>query len=175
MKNNLLVLMGIVLASFSTMAQEITGTVKSAADNSALPGVSVIVKGTTNGITADANGAYRISANSSATLVFSFVGFDSQEIVVRNSTIINVSLSEDAQNLQEVVVTALGIKKDAKKLGYATSTIQKEALTENRQPNFMNALQGKVAGVNISSMGTGPGGTSKIRIRGQSSISGPTD
>jgi TonB-linked SusC/RagA family outer membrane protein len=172
MKNNLLILMSFVLLTFSAMAQEITGTISSAADNSALPGVSVVVKGTTNGTSTDANGRYRINANSSATLVFSFVGFDSQEIAVRNSSIINVSLSEDAQNLQEVVVTALGIKKDAKKLGYATSTIQKEALTENRQPNFMNALQGKVSGVNISAMGTGPGGTSKIRIRGQSSISG---
>jgi TonB-linked SusC/RagA family outer membrane protein len=164
--------MSFVLLSFNALAQEITGTISSAADNSALPGVSVAVKGTTNGTSTDANGRYRINANTNSTLVYSFVGFNSQELVVGNRTVINLSLSEDSQNLQEVVVTALGIKKEAKKLGYSTSTVKTEAITENRQPNFMNALQGKVAGVNISAMGTGPGGSSKIRIRGQSSISG---
>lgn len=172
MKNNSLTLLSLILLSLSSMAQQITGTVRSEADNSALPGVSIIVKGTTTGTTADANGAYQINAGANSTLVFSFVGFNSQEVLVGNQTTINISLSEDSQSLNEVVVTALGIKKDAKKLGYATSTVKKEALTENRQPNFMNALQGKVSGVNISAMGTGPGGTSKIRIRGQSSISG---
>jgi TonB-linked SusC/RagA family outer membrane protein len=81
-------------------------------------------------------------------------------------------MSSDVRSLQEIVVTALGIEKDSKTLGYATSNVQAEELTINRSPNMMNALQGKIAGVNISSMGTGPGGTSKIRIRGQSSISG---
>ena len=81
-------------------------------------------------------------------------------------------MDDEVQNLSEVVVTALGIKKDAKKLGYSVSSITREAITENRTPNFMNALQGQIAGVNISPLGTGPAGTSKIRIRGQSSISG---
>ena len=80
-------------------------------------------------------------------------------------------MDDEVQNLSEVVVTALGIKKDAKKLGYSVSSITRKAITENRIPNFMNALQGQIAGGNISSLGTGQAGTSKIRIRGQSSIS----
>jgi TonB-linked SusC/RagA family outer membrane protein len=161
-----------MLLSFSSIAQQISGTVRAAKDSSPLPGVTVLVKGTTQGTSTDANGQYTLNANSGSTLVFSFVGFVSQETQIGNRSTINISLEEDSQSLEEVVVTALGIKKDAKKLGYATSTVNSEALTENRQPNFMNALQGKVAGVNVQSLGTGPGGSSKIRIRGQSSISG---
>lgn len=149
----------------------ITGTVT---DNNRVPlaGVSVLVKGTTTGTSTDGSGAYSLNVPSSSTLVFSFIGYGSKEVIVGNQSKINVSLSESAEALQEVVVTALGIKKDAKKLGYATTTIASQALTENRSPNFMNTLQGKIAGVNISGLGTGPAGTSKIRIRGQSSISG---
>lgn len=171
MKQCLRLLVGLMLVSTSVIAQQINGTVSSS-DGTPLPGVSVAVKGTNVGITTDANGKYSLNAGSTARLVFSFVGYNSQEVTVGNRTIIDIRLTEDSQSLQEVVVTALGIKKDAKKLGYATSTVGAEQLTENRQPNFMNALQGKVAGVNIQSLGTGPGGTSKIRIRGQSSISG---
>ncbi|UBM57340.1 SusC/RagA family TonB-linked outer membrane protein [Marinilongibacter aquaticus] len=164
--------LGLYLISLGAMAQQIRGTVSSANDKIPLPGVSVIVKGSTVGTTTDASGKYELQATADQTLVFSFVGYTSQEIAIGSKSIVDVALVEDNQSLDEVVVTALGIKKDAKKLGYATSTVGKEALTENRQPNFMNALQGKVAGVNIQQMGTGPGGTSKIRIRGQSSISG---
>ncbi|KPM48263.1 SusC/RagA family TonB-linked outer membrane protein [Jiulongibacter sediminis] len=172
MKIKLPILLGIMLLGFSSIAQQISGTVRAAKDSSPLPGVTVLVKGTTQGTSTDANGQYTLNANSGSTLVFSFVGFVSQETQIGNRSTINISLEEDSQSLEEVVVTALGIKKDAKKLGYATSTVNSEALTENRQPNFMNALQGKVAGVNVQSLGTGPGGSSKIRIRGQSSISG---
>ncbi len=172
MKKCFRLLFGLMLISVGVMAQQISGTVTSATDGSALPGVSVAVKGTTTGTTTDANGKYSLNTANAATLVFSFVGYNTQEITVGNRTTIDVRLAEDTQSLQEVVVTALGIKKDAKKLGYATSTVGSEQLTENRQPNFMNALQGKVAGVNVQSLGTGPGGSSKIRIRGQSSISG---
>lgn len=150
----------------------ISGTVTNASDKSALAGVSVLVKGTNTGTSTDASGNYAINVPSGATLVFSFIGYGPKEVAVSNQTKIDVSLLESAEALQEVVVTALGIKKEAKKLGYATTTIAPAAMTENRTPNFMNALQGKIAGVNISGLGTGPAGTSKIRIRGQSSISG---
>ena len=140
--------------------------------NSGVAGVSVKIKGTNQGTTTDNGGNYKISVGQNSILVFSSVGFISQEIKVGNRNVINVTLNEETQNLEEIVVTALGIKKDAKKLGYSVSTITREALTENRTPNFMNALQGQIAGVNISPLGTGPAGTSKIRIRGQSSISG---
>ena len=168
----------IVSASFaffalSTFAQDIAikGTV-SDKSNSGIAGVAVKIKGTTRGTSTDATGNYKLSVGNNSTLVFSAIGYGTKEVAVSSKTTVDVSLADEVQNLGEVVVTALGIKKDAKKLGYSVSTITREALTENRTPNFMNALQGQIAGVNISPLGTGPAGTSKIRIRGQSSISG---
>ncbi len=137
------------------------------------PGVNILVKGTSNGTVTNTDGNYVISAtDENSVLVFSFVGYLSQEIPIAGRSVINVDLKVDQSDLDEIVVTALGIEKSSKSLGYATSKVKSDELTINRTPNLMNALQGKVAGVNISSLGTGPGGTSKIRIRGQSSISG---
>ena len=139
----------------------------------AFPGVNVLLKGTSVGTVTDAEGDFLINIeDENSVLVFSFVGYVSQEVAVGNRTVLTVSMQVDESNLEEVVVTALGIEKNAKSLGYATSTVKSDELTVNRTPNVMNALQGKVAGVNISTLGSGPGGTSKIRIRGQSSISG---
>jgi TonB-linked SusC/RagA family outer membrane protein len=168
---NLLLLFGVFLASL-TFGQKITGKVTSEKDGNSLPGVSVQLKGSNTGTSTDVNGAYSIVGSQGATLIFSYIGYETIEVNIGNRTIVDVSLSEDVSTLGEVVVTALGIKKDSKKLGYATTTINAAAITENRSPNFMNTLQGKIAGVNISGLGTGPAGTSKIRIRGQSSISG---
>lgn len=168
----LLLGLAIMMPNLIFAQSRITGLVSSGKGNEAIAGVSVAVKGTSQGTSTDANGKYSINAPSNATLVFSFVGFVKKEVSVGAQSVINVSLSEETTALDEVVVTALGIKKESKKLGYATTTITPEAITENRSPNFMNALQGKIAGVNISSLGTGPAGTSKIRIRGQSSFSG---
>jgi TonB-dependent SusC/RagA subfamily outer membrane receptor len=150
----------------------ITGTVKDNNSSSGIAGVSILVKGTKTGTTTDTKGSFSLNVSANSTLIFSLVGYSSKEVSVGNQSIIDVTLSENTENLDEVVVTALGIKRDAKKLGYAVSSIKAEAITENRSPNFINALQGKIAGVNISALGTGPGGTSKIRIRGQSSTSG---
>lgn len=172
MKKQLLLFMLLMVSSAAIYAQKVSGKVSSSKEGVALPGVSVQVKGTNTGTNTSADGSFSVNASSDATLVFSFIGYKTQEIKVGNQSVINVSLDEDAQSLDEVVVTALGIKKESKKLGYATSTVGREQLTENRSPNLMNALTGKIAGVNISGLGTGPGGTSKIRIRGQSSISG---
>lgn len=169
----ILVMMTFLALTTTLWAQNrISGTVTNSADKSPLAGVSVVVKGSTTGTSTDGSGNYNLSVPNNATLVFSFIGYGSKEISVGNQTRIDISLSESAEALNEVVVTALGIKKEAKKLGYATATINADALTENRTPNFINSLQGKIAGVNISGLGTGPAGTSKIRIRGQSSISG---
>jgi TonB-linked SusC/RagA family outer membrane protein len=168
-------MLGMVFALFAltTFAQDISikGTV-SDKSNSGIAGVAVKIKGTTRGTSTDATGNYKISVGSNSTLIFSAIGYGTKEVIVSNKTTIDLILDDEVQNLSEVVVTALGIKKDAKKLGYSVSSITREALTENRTPNFMNALQGQIAGVNISPLGTGPAGTSKIRIRGQSSISG---
>lgn len=154
-----------------TYAQAVTGTV-SDDKGSILPGVSVVVKGSSLGATSDNNGKYNIRAAANTTLVFSFVGFKTTEVKVGDRSVIDVSMVIDNQNLGEVIVTALGIRKQARSLGYSATSVKPEEITVNRSSNVMNTLQGKVAGVNISSLGTGPGGTSKIRIRGQSSISG---
>lgn len=154
------------------LATIITGTVVDETGQG-FPGVNIIVKGTTIGATTDTDGKYSISVeNENAVLIFSFVGYASQEVVVGSRTVIDITLAPDVRSLGEVVVTALGIERSVKSLGYATSTVTAEEFSINRSPNIMNTLQGKVAGVNISGLGTGPGGTSKIRIRGQSSFSG---
>jgi TonB-linked SusC/RagA family outer membrane protein len=161
-----------ILFGQNVFSQQITGIVKSIKDNLTLPGVSILIKGTNAGTSTDASGKFSLNANPNSTLVISYVGFKSQEVPVGNQSLLNIGLDEDSQALTEVVVTALGIKKESKKLGYSTTTVGTEAITENRSPNFVNTLQGKIAGVNISALGTGPAGSAKIRIRGQSSFSG---
>jgi TonB-linked SusC/RagA family outer membrane protein len=156
----------------NSFAIAITGTVKDESGQ-VFPGVNIIVKGTSIGSSTDADGKFALNVpDENAVLVFSFVGYATQEIIVGSRTSIDVVMAPDVQSLNEVVVTALGIEKPSKSLGYATTKVNSEQLTVNRTPNLMNALQGKIAGVNISGLGTGPAGTSKIRIRGQSSISG---
>jgi len=164
----------LLLTTAVTHAQDrrITGRITSGKDQAPIPGVNVLIKNTQTGTTSDADGNYALSVSPNATLVFSAIGYVGREVAVGNQSQVNVSLQEGEQNLNEVVVTALGIKKEAKRLGYATATVSPEQVTTNRTVNFMNALQGKIAGVNISSLGTGAAGTSKIRIRGQSSFSG---
>jgi TonB-linked SusC/RagA family outer membrane protein len=154
---------------------KVTGSVVNSRDGQPLPGVSVVVKGNsgpTTGTTTTAEGAFELNAAANATLVFSFIGYQSQEIALNGRSKLDVTLVESATSLDEIVVTALGIKKESKKLGYATTTVGADQINVNRTPNFVNTLQGKIAGVNITSLGTGPGGSSKIRIRGQSSFSG---
>lgn len=161
------------LWSMTVSAQTIQGVVTDD-KNEPLVGASVVLQGTSKGTLTDINGNYKLEltdTDKGGSLVFSFVGYDSQTLPIGKETVMNVSLKTGG-SLDELVVTALGIKKEAKKLGYATTTVGKEQLTENRTTNFINTLSGKIAGVNISGLGTGPAGTSKIRIRGQSSISG---
>ena len=142
------------------------------ADGTTLQGVSIALKGSSAGTVTDLQGRYRISVPDNGVLVFTFVGFETREIAVNSQELVRVRMERSAAKLNEVVVTALGIKREAKSLGYATATVAPEQMTVNRTTNFMNALEGKIAGVNITSMGSGPAGTSKIRIRGQSSFGG---
>jgi TonB-linked SusC/RagA family outer membrane protein len=163
------------LASLKHIPAAITvsGKVTSQENGEALPGVNVLVKGTNTGSVTNIDGQYTISApDGNGTLVFSFIGFAPLEVPINNRSTIDVKLAPDVKALGEVVVTALGIQKETKKLGYAVASVTPEQINVNRTANFMNALQGKMAGVNITSLGTGPAGTSKIRIRGQSSFSG---
>ncbi len=150
----------------------VTGTVLDT-DKQPVVGANVVVKGTSVGAITDANGKYSLNVPSTtSTLVFSFIGKVPQEVVVGNSSVIDVTLETEATALNEVVVTALGIKKEAKRIGYATSTVDNQVLSENKSTNIGNRLIGTVAGLNVSAPAGGPGGSSKIRIRGQSSFGG---
>jgi len=158
--------------SFVVTAQQVSGTVTSSDDGTPIPGVSVIVKGTTSGTTTDADGKYNVNAETSAVLVFSFVGYATQEVQVGSNTVLNVTLVPDVQSLQEVVVTALGIKKESRQLGYAASTVKVDELVQNRTTNMMASMEGKIAGLNISPPAAGAGASTRIRLRGQSGFSG---
>ncbi|MDJ1482100.1 SusC/RagA family TonB-linked outer membrane protein, partial [Cytophagaceae bacterium YF14B1] len=153
--------------------QTITGDVTNVTDNTALPGVTVSVKGTTNGTTTDVNGHYSIKvSDTNATLVFSFIGYVTEEVAIGGRTTVNISLAPDIQSLGEVVVTALGIEKDKKALVYSVSEAKGTEFTQARENNVANALTGKIAGVNATGLSTGPGGSSRVIIRGNGSLTG---
>ena len=155
------------------LAQNITvsGTVTDEA-GVPLPGTNVVEKGTSNGTSADFDGNYTISVGNNAVLVFTSLGYSSKELPVNGQSTINTSLMEDASQLDEVVVTALGIKKSTKALGYSLTEVGGEEIATIKTPNAINSLQGKIAGVNISQNSTGAAGSSRVVIRGSSSLSG---
>lgn len=164
----------LLLASASATAQTVTGTVTSGVDGSPLPGVSVLVKSSTTGTTTDSDGKYSINVpDASAVLVVSFIGFASQEIEVGSKTVIDVSLVEDITQLNEVVVTALGIARETKTLVYATEQVKPAQLIEVRDANnVINSLQGKVTNAVITQGSGGPGSGARIVLRGNRSIQG---
>jgi len=168
--NGILMLLLAFVVQF-TFAQEktISGTVTD--DSGPLPGVSVIIKGTTKGTETDFDGKYSIKANTGDILVFSFIGMAKQEKTVGETNKVNVVLV--ANNiLDEVVVTSLGIKRKAAELSYAISTVKSEDITVARETNVVDALQGKTSGVQITKQSGNLGGSSKILIRGISSLGG---
>ncbi len=136
----------------------------------ALPGVAVVVKGTTVGTTSRFDGTYSFEVPSDATtLVFTFVGMTTQEVAIAGQSTINVTLTSDTEDLDEVVVTALGISREKKSLGYAVQEVSGDEMNKVQSSNFATALSGKVAGVQISN-GTNMGGSSNVIIRGSSSL-----
>jgi hypothetical protein len=171
MKKNLL--MTFLLAFFtltSLIAQErkITGKVTSAEDGSNLPGVSVSIKGTTKGTQTNAEGVYSISVPNSTTLVFSFVGLNSQSISVGNQSVINVQLSTDSRQLSEVVVTGYSSVQKRTFSG-ATATISSREVAKQTFGSFDQALQGAATGVSVMANGGQPGQQAVVRIRGNGS------
>ncbi|MEL0454822.1 SusC/RagA family TonB-linked outer membrane protein [Flavobacteriaceae bacterium SZ-1-7] len=156
-----------------TFAQEktISGTV-SDGSGLPLPGATVLVKGTTNGTSSDFDGNYAIRTSQGSILVFSFVGYTTQEITVGSSNIINVTLTEDAQALEEVVVTAQGIKREKKALGYAVTTIESDAIENKPETDVAKLLTGKVAGVQVNTAGGFLGQSPNVIIRSKNSITG---
>jgi TonB-linked SusC/RagA family outer membrane protein len=157
-----------------SLAQErqIKGKVTDGSNGSAAPGVAVKVKGTTRGTVTDAEGNYRINADANSTLVFSSVGFTTTEKAVGSATELNVSLAQSAENLNEVVVTALGISKEQKVLSYATQQINTRTFSQAKDLNVANSLAGRVVGLDIARSSSGIGGSTRIVLRGDRSISG---
>jgi len=150
--------------------KEITGTVTLQADGTPLGGVNVLVEGTTNGAQTDFDGNYALTASVGDVLDFSYLGMTTAQITVGDSNTINVQLVEDAEQLGEVIVTALGIKKSRKSLTYAAQDLNAKELNRVKQTNPINSLSGKVSGVAVTRSASGVGGSVKVTLRGNSSI-----
>lgn len=145
------------------------------ADGKPVVGATVMVKGSGKGVSTNADGVFTIEAKSGDVLVISAIGFASKEVAVKDeTTAISVSLDARDAQLSEVVVTALGIRKERKALGYSVTEIKGEELTKAREVNMLNSLEGKVAGVNVAGVPGGPGASSSVIIRGVSSLTGIT-
>ena len=174
MKTKMKVISSLLFFFMSTliMAQEktVTGTVTDET-GMPLPGVNVLIEGTTQGTQTDFDGNYSISASSESTLVFSYVGMVTTKKMVGSKSTIDVIMKADASELDEVVVTALGIEREKKSLGYATQEVSGNEVSDVPQSNFVNSLQGKVAGLQVNPSGT-MGGSSNTVIRGNASLTG---
>ncbi len=172
MKMKYVLLLKVLLVSVCLTAQEITITGNVTDQNGApLPGVSVLVLGTTNGTQTDFDGNYTLNTEQGVTLQFSYIGQRSVEKIVDSSTTLNVVMEEDAQALEEVVVTALGISREKKSLGYATTELEGDEVNVAGETNVINSLSGKAAGVNIT-RNNNIGGSTNVIIRGITSING---
>lgn len=167
----LLILLG-YSGSLFAQSQIVTGRVKT--QSGSLPGVSVLVKGTSTGTTTDADGVFSLTVPDAKNnvLVFSFIGYVTQEMAVNNRTEYNIDLEEDITQLSEVVVTALGVSQEKKGLGYSVQQVTGADIAQTQRPNFLTSLQGRVAGLSLTSTSGLPGSSTSITLRGVSSISG---
>ena len=174
-KLKLLVLMiplSLAQLGFSQM-RTITGTVKSGSDATTMPGVSVFAKGTTIGAITDINGKYSLDIPKDKTvIVFSSIGFKTQEITLTGSNIVDATIEEDIMKLDEVVVTALGISKERKSLGYSTQQVQSSQLAKTGTGDALNALSGKVAGLQVINSSGTSGASTYLKIRGTRTVTG---
>ncbi len=152
----------------------ITGIVKDET-GAALPGVSVLIKGTSTGTTTDVNGKFSLNAAPGDVLVFSYIGYVSKSITVGTGTNYDVTLAPAANSLNEVVVTALGIKKTSASISYDQQTLGGKELEVAKDPSFVNSLQGKVSGLDIQQSSSGAGGSTKVVLRGDKSIFGSSN
>ena len=162
----------VVLSAGSLLAQNVTVTGKVVdKNNEPIVGAYVVVEGTTLGTSTDMDGAYKISAPANGTLTFTCIGYKTQSVVIAGRSVVDIILADDAEMLQETVVTALGIKKERKALGYSVTEVNSEELLRNKQTNVINSLAGKVPGVNVTQAGGAAGAGSSIIIRGGNSAS----
>lgn len=157
----------------------VSGTVKDAETGEALPGVSVVLIGTTKGMSTDIQGKYQLDLSDEelreGVIQCAYLGYKKQSIPIEGQTEINIDLEQNQELLNEVVVTAIGIEKDKRKMGYSVSEVDGEQILESRESNVVNALNAKVAGVSVTSTSGSPGASSTIRIRGNQSINGAND
>ncbi|MEP0262836.1 TonB-dependent receptor plug domain-containing protein [Dokdonia sp.] len=162
----------LLLTSQVTFAQEkeITGKVTLKIDGTPIVGVNVLIEGTTKGAQTDFDGNYVITASTGDILSFSYLGMKTTQVTVQDATVINIELEEDLESLDEVIVTALGIKKTRKSITYAAQDINADELSRTKQTNPINSLSGKISGVSITRSASGSGGSVKVVLRGNSSL-----
>ena len=166
-------MLAICLALNAWAQNRVSGTVTSDETGEALPGVNVVVKNTTVGTVTDIEGNYSVEVPEDQNILqFSFIGFTAKEVEVNGQSTIDVAMVSDVQSLQEVVVTAIGIEQTKRQLGYAVQEIDGESVAKANETNLVNALNSKVAGVNVYGSSGAPGASANIRIRGNTSITG---
>jgi len=153
-------------------AKLITGKVTDDQTKEPLVGVTVSLKGTVTKVATDVHGAYSIAASPASILIFSAIGYKTSQVVVADKTSIDIQLQQATEQLKDVVVTALGISKEKRAIGYSVSEVKGSSITEARENSFVNSLEGRVAGVNVSGVATGPNGATNVVIRGITSMTG---
>jgi len=164
--------MGFFISSINAQNLRVTGKVTSQLDGTSLPGVSIVIKGTTQGTTTDIDGNYSIEVPQGAVLQFSFLGMIPKEVTIQTSGVYNMILLPDLIQMEEVIVTGLGIKRAEKSLGYAVSYIDSKKITSVASPNFGAALYGKASGVRIQAAPGGSTSAVSINVRGWHSVTG---
>lgn len=158
--------------SLAAQDRTISGRVTATEDGSPLPGVNVLVKGTTNGTVTDADGNYKLTAPNGSTLIFSFIGYLTQEIDIGERAVVDIQLGADIKQLSEVIVTAIGVKQDRDKFASSVATVQGANVARSGETGVLQGLSGKAAGVLITRSGGDPGSGAYIQIRGQNTING---
>ena len=153
-------------------AKLVSGTVTDIETKVPLNGVTVTLKGTKTKVSTNSTGAFAIAANSKSILVFTNVGYKTLEVAVGNQTVLDIKLELVKEQLKEVVVTALGISKEKRAIGYSVTEVKGGTITEARENSFVNSLEGRIAGVNVSGVATGPNGASNVVIRGITNMTG---
>ncbi len=166
----LLFAVGIAMSAWSQQERTISGKVTSSEDGSALPGVNVVIKGTTNGTVTDADGNYKLTISGGGSLVFSFIGLASQEVPIGERSVVDISLSLDVRQLSEIVVTGTGVATEKRKLAIAVESVTADKLPAAPTASIDQALVGKIAGAQISSIDGTPGAKINILLRGVNSI-----
>ncbi|MEM6830457.1 MAG: SusC/RagA family TonB-linked outer membrane protein, partial [Bacteroidota bacterium] len=171
-KTILFYLMFLMAGSLTLFAQQTISGKVTDEGGEGLPGVTITIEGTASGTTTDFDGNYQIDVSQNSTLIFSFIGFTTQEVAVGSRTVIDVSLSSNATELQEVVVTAIGLEAKKRDLGYSIQEVGANEVNRANEVNLVAGLAGKAAGVQVTSSGGTPGAGAQIRIRGNTTIQG---